>query len=52
MVVGTGHALMDIDLDPEAWKATACRLAARTITRDEWDRFLAPLPYQPACAAT
>ena len=38
------------DVDPESWKRRACDLANRTLTRDEWEKFLPGRPYEPACA--
>jgi len=38
------------DVDPELWAQRACTLANRTLTRDEWEEFLAGRPYEPACA--
>jgi WD40 repeat protein len=39
------------DIDPRSWSARACALANRTLTREEWGRFLPGRPYEPACAA-
>jgi hypothetical protein len=36
--------------DPESWKLRACTLANRTLTPEEWEKFLPGLPYEPACA--
>jgi hypothetical protein len=38
------------DVDPQSWARRACALAHRTLTREEWDRFLPGRPYEPACA--
>jgi WD40 repeat protein len=38
------------DTDPESWARRACALANRTLTRDEWERFLPGRRYKPACA--
>jgi WD40 repeat protein len=38
------------DIDPQSWARRACALAHRTLTRDEWARFLPGRPYEPACA--
>jgi WD40 repeat protein len=38
------------DVAPESWKHRACDLANRTLTREEWEKFLPGRPYQPACA--
>jgi WD40 repeat protein/class 3 adenylate cyclase len=35
--------------DPAAWAQRACEVAGRTLTQDEWNRFLPGLPYDPAC---
>ena len=37
------------DVDPESWKRRACELANRTLTREEWEKFLPGRPYEPAC---
>jgi WD40 repeat protein/DNA-binding SARP family transcriptional activator len=37
------------EVDPVAWQARACRVAGRTLTRQEWDEFLPGRPYQPDC---
>jgi WD40 repeat protein/DNA-binding SARP family transcriptional activator len=37
------------DVDPAAWRARACRVAGRTLTRQEWDEFLPGRPYQDVC---
>jgi WD40 repeat protein/tRNA A-37 threonylcarbamoyl transferase component Bud32 len=38
------------DVDPESWKQRACAVANRTLTHEEWERFLPGRPYEPACA--
>jgi WD40 repeat protein len=38
------------DVDPDSWALRACALANRTLTEEEWDRFLPGRPYDPACA--
>jgi WD40 repeat protein len=37
------------DVDPASWARRACRLANRTLTREEWGKFLPGRPYEPAC---
>jgi WD40 repeat protein len=37
------------DIDPESWKQRACSIANRTLTPEEWARFLPNRPYEPAC---
>jgi WD40 repeat protein len=39
------------DVDPDSWARRACALANRTLTREEWERFLPGRPYEPACAS-
>jgi WD40 repeat protein/DNA-binding SARP family transcriptional activator len=36
-------------IDPAAWKAQACRIAHRNLTRAEWRDFLPERPYARAC---
>jgi WD40 repeat protein len=37
------------DVDPPSWARRACALANRTLTREEWAKFLPGRPYEPAC---
>ena len=37
------------DFDPAKLARTACRLAARDLTRAEWTLYMSPLPYTPTC---
>jgi WD40 repeat protein len=39
------------DIDPGSWARRACALANRTLTREEWQRYLPGRPYEPACAS-
>jgi WD40 repeat protein len=39
------------DVDPGSWARRACALANRTLTRDEWEKFLPGRPYAPACGS-
>jgi WD40 repeat protein len=36
-------------IDPESWPERACAIANRTLTREEWEKFLPGRPYEPAC---
>jgi WD40 repeat protein len=36
-------------IDPDRWVEMACNLAGRTLTRDEWRRYLGDRTYHPAC---
>jgi WD40 repeat protein/tRNA A-37 threonylcarbamoyl transferase component Bud32 len=47
---GNGQAAL-WDIDPASWADRACAIANRTLTRDEWERFLPGRPYEPACGA-
>lgn len=49
MTAGNGQGAV-WDVDPESWKQRACALANRTLTHEEWERFLPGRPYEPACA--
>jgi WD40 repeat protein len=37
------------DIDPKSWSRRACALANRTLTREEWKKFLPGRSYKPAC---
>jgi hypothetical protein len=37
------------DIGPSSWERLACRIANRSLTRAEWDRYLPGRPYDPAC---
>jgi WD40 repeat protein len=37
--------------DPNSWKQRACSIAGRSLTEEEWERFLPGRPYEPACAS-
>jgi WD40 repeat protein len=50
LYVASQTQLARIDMDPESWARTACRLAGRPLTTAEWQRFLPGLPYDPVCA--
>jgi hypothetical protein len=39
------------DVNPSSWRARACAVAGRTLTRAEWDEFLPGRAYQPGCPA-
>ena len=38
------------DVDVESWERTACRVASRDLSEEEWRQYL-PGPYRAACAA-
>jgi WD40 repeat protein len=48
MTSADGHGAV-WDVDPQSWARRACALAHRTLTRDEWERFLPGRRYEPAC---
>ena len=37
------------NVDPDAWKAEACRVAHRNLTTNEWSEFLGRRPYSSVC---
>ena len=41
--------LVLLDLRESTWRDSACRIADRQLTHDEWDRLLPGREYQPAC---
>lgn len=41
--------LMLLDLRESTWRESACSIANRQLTREEWDRLLPGRGYQPAC---
>ncbi len=41
--------LMLWDVDPDSWRARACRIANRNLSPEEWRRFLRPYPYRRTC---
>jgi WD40 repeat protein len=46
----TRQSMVGVDLSPDRWAAEACRLAARSVTREEWARYVGPdAEYRPAC---
>jgi WD40 repeat protein len=47
----TTRSVLVWDLDPAAWRAHACAVAGRTLTRQEWDEFLPDRPYHDVCPA-
>jgi WD40 repeat protein len=50
LYAGGEGPITEIDLGAEAWTASACRIAGRNLTRDEWDRYLAFAgPYRATC---
>ena len=48
-VFGSGTGVV-WDVDPAAWKAHACRIAHRNLTRTEWQDFLPQRGYRAVCA--
>jgi WD40 repeat protein len=50
LAVATDHGVQLWDLDPEAWRDAACRLAGRNVTHDEWEHHLPQgEPYRATC---
>ena len=51
LYAATDSGVARLDIDPQHWEDVACRLAGRSLTREEWDQLLPGRPYAPACAA-
>jgi hypothetical protein len=49
LFAGDDGSVLTWDLDPRSWVATACRLAGRTLTEQEWRTYLPERPFQPVC---
>jgi WD40 repeat protein len=47
--VGVDGNGVDWDIRPSSWERTACSVAGRTLTKDEWDQYLSGQGYNPAC---
>ncbi|CAN7328223.1 nSTAND1 domain-containing NTPase [Knoellia sp. LjRoot47] len=47
---GVSGSVRTWDLDPASWLATACRLAGRGLTEQEWRLHLPNRPFIPVCA--
>lgn len=50
LYASTQSGIVRLDIDPARWNATACALAGRSLTQEEWSRLLPGRPYTPACA--
>ncbi|MDQ3703331.1 MAG: serine/threonine protein kinase, partial [Chloroflexota bacterium] len=37
------------DVNPAAWRERACASASRSLTRDEWARYVGAVPYEETC---
>jgi hypothetical protein len=46
---GYGNVIMLLDLNPESWLASACRIANRNLTNAEWERYFPNQPYHKTC---
>ena len=49
MLAGTEGSVFAWDLAPRSWLATACRLAGRELTEQEWRSYLGERPYVRVC---
>jgi hypothetical protein len=47
--VSNESAVRVLVVDPAVWLDTACRVAGRSLTEDEWREVLPDRPYAPAC---
>jgi WD40 repeat protein len=50
-VVSPNGSVLVWDVNPSSWRARACAVAGRTLTRAEWDEFLPGRRYQAGCPA-
>ncbi|HYN28371.1 MAG TPA: hypothetical protein VES95_00665 [Dermatophilaceae bacterium] len=50
LAVASQTELATLDLRESTWRETACRIADRQLTREEWGRLLPGRAYAPACA--
>ena len=37
------------DVDPSDWESQSCRIAGRSLTQQEWEKFLPDRPYHATC---
>jgi WD40 repeat protein len=51
VAVGTSRGAIAWDVDPSLWVERACSIAGRTLTPEEWQRYLPGRPYDPPCRA-
>jgi WD40 repeat protein len=50
LITGSDNGAVVVwQVDPARWTEAACRLAGRTLTLDEWHRYLGNQPFHPAC---
>ncbi|WP_345201118.1 BTAD domain-containing putative transcriptional regulator [Fodinibacter luteus] len=48
-LAGTEGSVLTWNLDPRSWVRTACQLAGRELTEEEWRSYLGERPYEPVC---
>ncbi|WP_457254519.1 nSTAND1 domain-containing NTPase [Pedococcus sp. P5_B7] len=51
LFAGAGGSLLTWTLDPRSWLATACRLAGRSLTEQEWRNYVPDRPFVPVCSS-
>jgi WD40 repeat protein len=51
VITGSIDGLLSWDLDPDTWRATACELAGRDLSEEEWATFLPDEPYRGTCSS-
>jgi WD40 repeat protein/energy-coupling factor transporter ATP-binding protein EcfA2 len=49
LLVNGPFGVSRIELDPEVWQATACRVAGRNLTTTEWTEYFGDAPYRATC---
>ena len=51
LFAGSDGSLLTWTLDPRSWLATACRLAGRSLTEQEWRTYVPDRPFVPVCSS-
>ncbi len=50
-LAGDDGSVLTWNLDPHTWTTTACRLAGRALTEQEWHTYLPNRAFRPTCAS-
>jgi hypothetical protein len=46
---GSSQSALFFDIGKETWRAEACAIVGRNMTREEWRKYLRPEPYRSTC---
>lgn len=49
VISGHSNQIIVWNLDPASWAATACQIAGRNLSADEWDQYFPDQPYHKTC---